>query len=291
MRILVRAGHREDPDRPKFLYHYTNGDGLLGIVNSKKLWATKIQYLNDRSELNHAISLGRTIIYRLERETDSEPVRQFLGKIREDFERVERVNIFVFSFSYARDLLSQWRAYCCDGGYALGFDPRVIKKLGKGQGFRFVKCIYAEKEQESVVRRILENRLSSFQEALKTERDTERILNLIKDSSWQAVVDLTSVSPQFKHPSFIEEEEYRLISELKRADDRAINCRNKGNLLIPYCEFSLENPGIEFEIEEIIIGPGLPIELAMDSVSTLFHRNKGNYGSISHTSIPYRKWG
>ena len=38
-------------DKPKILYHYTTMDGLKGIIASKSLWATKIQYLNDASEL------------------------------------------------------------------------------------------------------------------------------------------------------------------------------------------------------------------------------------------------
>jgi hypothetical protein len=42
---------------PKMLYHYTSSVGLLGIFKSKKIWTTKIHYLNDSSEL----SLGLTI--------------------------------------------------------------------------------------------------------------------------------------------------------------------------------------------------------------------------------------
>src|SRR6266700_6216266 len=48
------------------LYHYTSQEGLLGILSSKTLWATRIQYLNDSTEfaytlalLKKALSLGR----------------------------------------------------------------------------------------------------------------------------------------------------------------------------------------------------------------------------------------
>ena len=34
----------------KKLYHYTNWDGLLGILNTKRLWATHYRFLNDSSE-------------------------------------------------------------------------------------------------------------------------------------------------------------------------------------------------------------------------------------------------
>ena len=38
------------------LYHYTNMHGLVGIVKSKSIWCTKIQYLNDASEYEHGFS-------------------------------------------------------------------------------------------------------------------------------------------------------------------------------------------------------------------------------------------
>lgn len=282
MRMLTQDGHR-------LVYHYTNADGLIGIVNSKQLWATKIQYLDDKSELIHAFSVTESIIHRIKRETNNDHIKKLLERIPADFERVEHVNVFVFSFSYVPDLLSQWRAYCPDGGYALGFDPRVLEKLAAGQGFKFVKCVYNEKEQKSIVEHILKDYLSSFQEKLKTAKNEEEKDRLIKDSSLQAVEILTSVSPKFKHPSFMEEQEFRLVSELKASTEKAINCRNKQNLVIPYYEFALENDEIQFKVEQIVIGPGLPIELTMDSVSILFNRNQRKFGSISHTSIPYKK--
>ena len=41
------------------LYHYTNGDGFLGIVKDQKLLATHISCLNDTSEILYAIEKFR----------------------------------------------------------------------------------------------------------------------------------------------------------------------------------------------------------------------------------------
>ena len=47
-------------DTPKgLLYHYTTLTGLLGIVGSKKLWASDIRYMNDSAELKHSADLIR----------------------------------------------------------------------------------------------------------------------------------------------------------------------------------------------------------------------------------------
>jgi hypothetical protein len=48
-----------DAKIPDLLFHYTDAAGLLGIIDSRKLWMTKVQYLNDKSELNYAFDLMR----------------------------------------------------------------------------------------------------------------------------------------------------------------------------------------------------------------------------------------
>ena len=42
---------------PKILYHYTDQEGLLGIIGKKEIWASHTQYLNDQREFRHAIEL------------------------------------------------------------------------------------------------------------------------------------------------------------------------------------------------------------------------------------------
>lgn len=39
-----------DKNTPDVIYHYTNQDGLLGIIGNNTLWATNILYLNDYKE-------------------------------------------------------------------------------------------------------------------------------------------------------------------------------------------------------------------------------------------------
>jgi hypothetical protein len=37
---------------PDTLYHYTGQLGLLGMTQTRELWATKIQYMNDAAEFH-----------------------------------------------------------------------------------------------------------------------------------------------------------------------------------------------------------------------------------------------
>src|SRR5215469_16252150 len=47
---------------PDCLYHYTDQLGLLGIIEKRELWATKVQYMNDSTEFGLAVELAKTRI-------------------------------------------------------------------------------------------------------------------------------------------------------------------------------------------------------------------------------------
>lgn len=121
------AGHelwrRLQGDPPEIIYHYTNADGLVGIVSSGSLWATDLRFVNDASELDHALKSMEAAIERARGRFTSPTQANLLDRLddavghREMFPSVHSV-----SFSANGDLLSQWRAYGGDGGgYAIGF--------------------------------------------------------------------------------------------------------------------------------------------------------------------------
>ena len=57
MKDIIASLYADLPDET--LYHYTNLKGLLGIVESRVLWASDIRYMNDASELKHTVDLIR----------------------------------------------------------------------------------------------------------------------------------------------------------------------------------------------------------------------------------------
>jgi hypothetical protein len=126
---------------PENLYHYTSSTGLMGIIGTEvshtgKIWATKIHYMNDGSELQYGFEQIRKEIevqkeylckdievldgYR-KRTTDE------LNDMLSALERVEQINIGVVSFTTEGDQLSQWRGYCKIGnGYSLCFSGEKL---------------------------------------------------------------------------------------------------------------------------------------------------------------------
>ena len=47
---------------PRFLYHYTSQQGMLSIINDRKIWASDILYLNDAAEFELAIKIAHSEI-------------------------------------------------------------------------------------------------------------------------------------------------------------------------------------------------------------------------------------
>lgn len=115
---------------PEILYHYTSQDGLLGIVKTRTIWASKIQYLSDSQEFALALDLARVALNERQSAGSSSSESELIIRMIADIERKEMVNICVCSFSEEGDMLSQWRGYCSPGpGFALGFKSTILQSL------------------------------------------------------------------------------------------------------------------------------------------------------------------
>ena len=65
--------------------HYTTYPGLMGILQSKQLWATHYKFLNYSSEMEHGAIYINDICSQVTRSTQfNEKIRQFHSKYPED---------------------------------------------------------------------------------------------------------------------------------------------------------------------------------------------------------------
>ena len=110
---------------PPTLSHYTTGEGLKGILESGKIWATHYRYLNDFTEFDH----GRQLVQAAIDEAQSAS-KQLITKLMLQFITVmlnqesEEMNYYIACFCETPDLLSQWRGYGGRGvAYSLNIKP------------------------------------------------------------------------------------------------------------------------------------------------------------------------
>ncbi len=134
-----------------YLYHYTTAEGLLGIVQTRKIWATSIFYLNDMKEFRDGIELSKKHVQALHDGMTEAFLRKLLANVLERLRACDGFHTYVCSFSELADDLSQWRAYCPAGGFAIGFPKDMLTVAALQQSCYSEPCIYDPKEKELAV--------------------------------------------------------------------------------------------------------------------------------------------
>ncbi len=232
------------------LYHYTDINGLLGILKSQTLRATHYRFLNDPTEISHIqdelkkmllphfVELGKRLsrknyktrrnftkaggIYRIAKQEAATFVDNFFGGTfgREGALGETRTEPYITSFCchnkdhpYEREngLLSQWRAYGGDGRFAIVFNTKQLLELARRENDRFV---YSAWVLGSVIyegdEEALKNELMPFVEFM-----VERHLELVETGNigdmGRTFYEFVKAASRYKHRAFREEREVRLI--------------------------------------------------------------------------------
>lgn len=278
----------EFPDGPVF--HYSTQRGLLGIVNTRSIWATNILYMNDAVELQYAIDLATKQIAILKGVMSAQD-GTLLEQIDFELGRIPRMRmdgIYVCSFSLHGDQLSRWRGYCPEGnGFSIGIDLVKLQGLIPTQGFRPAKCVYAPKRQSELIQEFLRRALTNLRIFLTKEATDDSGLETAL-----AIIALNflEIAPAIKHEKFSEEDEWRLISRPVRFDDPRLRFREGKSTLIPYLEFKLANPNDPLGIEKLYIGPTPHKELAFMATLQLLLASGINECTPQISEVPYRTW-
>lgn len=230
MPITIEQHYSKKPDCP--LYHYTSPASCIGIIKNREFWATQIQYMNDAKEMQQAIDIARKII-RNEYSTKGSPDLHRLLDTQLGAE--DGANTFVVSLSEQNDQLSQWRAYCPEGGVCLGFDPdKMLGLLVHNQGFKLVRCVYDEGTQHSLIREIVQKCFDEYDNL--PSHDFNDVQNFVRRGFRE---DLKVLASSIKNHSFAEEREWRLIGGPFKFKDPTLDWRAGRDTIIPYYKFVL----------------------------------------------------
>ena len=268
------------------LFHYTSQSGLLGIAENKCLWATNIHYLNDYTEFLHALELAKyEIIYQQKRVTSNNETT-FLESLNDKLESIRHLHVFIFSFSEIEDQLSQWRGYCNEGnGYSIGFEYSTLEIPLQRQGFYLVPCIYNIQEQISIIKEIIAFTLERYRSSIKESTQNE------KDMISDFLISLVRIAPVFKHHSFYEEKEWRLISQPMSIDHPQVFYRQGRSTIIPSFNFKLIENDEQLSSLTVIVGPNPHTEtlLSLTPVTTMLSSKNINKCAVKPSRIPYRE--
>lgn len=275
------------------LHHYTGVGSLLGIATSDSLWASHVYYLNDSKEILHACDILQSAI---------QPRIAFGGLTPEEIDFAEqfltwaksfngeRYNLFVFSLSEERSLLSQWRSYTPHGkGVSIEFSPQLVQRLANENNLRIARCLYDPHEHDALLMSLFEKMLLTFRRL----RPTRNINGYGLESCYYEFIeafrnDVFQVLALIKHPAFAEEREWRLISKyFDRYTVPEIHFREGASMLVPYIKLSLGAARPVFE--SITLGPSQNAELSFSALH-MFLANSQLCLHTRNSNIPYREW-
>lgn len=270
---------------PPELFHYTSQAGLLGIIEGSTIWTTKIQYLNDSSEYKLARDIAKNIIKRKIERTRLTTNKIIYNLLKEQINNMAGLNTCVCSFSKTRDLLSQWRGYGEGiGGYAIGFNSSNLINQSDKQYFSLLPCIYDEKKQEHLLKKVIENGLRAIKRAINPSDldDPEKTEHVTSNFS----AKFAGLAPIIKNKKFSEEQEWRLISKWGISAE-FLEFRPGIATITPYYDFHLGSSPNEY-FRKIVIGPCPHPELAESALRMLLRKHELSRVRIIQSEIPYR---
>lgn len=224
---------------PDLLFHYTSAGGLLGILESARLWATNYRFLNDSSEIAYGVDLFEALVK--ERLVDQkEPILvEFLGRALHTANAFDGMfDCYIACFCERDDLLNQWRAYAgSGGGFALGLNAKDIGRrwgqLERSQDFVLHRVVYDTNKQKHLLREVIDTTLAVLRPAtlgLKVEEANNAIARCCQFVRSEVADYLLS----FKHPAYEVEHEWRLCHVASSGEEDHVKFREGPFGLTPY---------------------------------------------------------
>lgn len=271
----------------KIIYHYTSSQSLLNILKNNVLWFTDINFLNDELEGKYFIDL--VIKYLLESGSTYESA--FTGRLIEILTTILEtkyectlgaytmlnMNNYVASFSFQQDSLNLWNYYTKSDsltGYNIAFS---MEKFNKSINTEIIagKVIY----DVAIIFEILGAVITPFyKEYLKYPGEDSLTAGYF--TLCELALLLVKFRLFFKHPSFSNEQEYRIVI----AGQNNTEYRERKGIIIPYIEQHFSKNSVL----GITISPTQKQELTKMGVELFTKEYNYNNLYYNFSSIPLR---
>lgn len=290
------------------LFHYTTASGLIGILSGNSLWSTSYYCANDASE--HIAGSGlltqwfREEAFRLKQnEASSATVLANRGLDITSYADAHERRITQHALSvlcsyiscfcrasgkedFLHGLLSQWRAYGADGGYAIQFSRQrlaaVISKTNQNHSFNYELSDVHYTTDNPYAQEVEGHKASyvkSFEELVDSvinfdfaKPSIPNPLGPLLNGPLQALLDYLTHT---KNRHFFEERECRLSVIDVVAKEHAtvpVSYLNRGGLLVAYVATPPDSFDVVSCIDWIVIGPNARPDVRFKSICHLVQR-------------------
>lgn len=275
------------------IWHYTNADGLLGILKSGQIWATQVACLNDNLEKKYFSTLICDAV-KERRRLNSNQLLDDLWRIAD--ERLSNADFsaegqFVACFSEVEDDLGQWRGYGGgECGYAIGFKlDKILEAIKSRPNSVILPLHYEEIGQKFLVDQVMEWGERYYTNGLEREPPDKKEFAALFFEAFAEELDI--FSSLIKHPKFSGEKEWRIATGLMPDEHKFLEFRQKRTLLARHLPINITIHGngvYRLPLTRIYVGPGASQNVSRVSVGDLLLKHKYDNIKVEKSKIPYR---
>jgi len=186
---------------PKRLYHYTDFNAMRGIISNGEIWLWNLRRMNDSQEMQYFIKELKVAVKKQLSAEHYDCMEKLFAENLKDF---DKLSSFASCFSEYDDDAAQWTRYAKNGmGVCIAFNKEMLAKIGEAGHAPLCRVNYSRNcDNLEIVKELA---------SLIKESNSGQNGN-IAQKIHETFNRLITSSPLFKHPSFISEKEYRLVS-------------------------------------------------------------------------------
>lgn len=275
--------------------HYTDLNGLYGIIESGGFWLSDHRFLNDSEEFENGRKLTKNILERLSKKYRYSNLNEILNETIARIENYCEKAYYICSFSKKGDSLDQWRSYASNGqGISITFDnsKKSLSHFFAMPILSASKVIYDDSEKAKILLRIIRKYQHEYRVDKKHGYDNDTKDWVDSLSTWLAMEFIN-----FKHHEYSSEEEIRLIVATDHLNHfNGVKHRVSKNTIVPYINSKdiydssfLEHGGTELlPILEVRVGPAANQELTAKSIEEYLSQKGYMSVKVIQSNVPYR---
>ncbi len=271
------------------LTHYTNLQGLKGIITGRSLWLSHASFLNDPAELKHGLRQARQVLRYLLDESDRDPSlpvaterrKILLERLIAEVPQIKDPNAYVTCLCEEDDLLSQWRGYTPGEGVSISFEIDALRRVFGTRGAELHQVQYGISKPTRGILSELKKQLPDIVGDLESFIG-ERSDDTLSEEFRKLVQKLT---PRFKVRGFQEEREWRIV--VMDPERSLVEFRPRGPIMLPYTSLEASEPLLP--ISHITISPGVNDDAVAASLRLFLDHHEYKKCTVRKSSTPYRK--
>jgi Protein of unknown function (DUF2971) len=279
---------------PSMLWHYTSADGVRSIIDTSRLRFSHARFLNDPTEIAFGWDeVTKALQHAIDSATN---LKNFFAMTRSVAGDVYNAgHFFTFCLSARTDSLSQWRAYGAGGeGYAVGFDSSLVQSSTESDAkCTLLQLRYSDSDRSALLRRGIDATIRFWQELLTEPVAPEHKEGIAGRANVHLSRFMMLAALSFKHPSFEDEHEWRLVISIHPGDrdseelQRKVEFRAGIGIVKPYIDLPAASTTMKrLPITKIMFGPTLRPTVTRESIQFLLNQRGYGHVPVDPSDVP-----